>query len=63
MLIHFPLKAGRDAAAADAHLKSKGVIVRRMERYGLGHCLRATIGREDEMRAFVAALAEFQGAG
>lgn len=63
LLIHFPLEAGRDAAAADTYLKSKGVIVRRMERYGLGHCLRATIGREDEMRAFVAALAEFAGRG
>ncbi len=59
LLIHFPRDKGRDAAAADAHLKSRGVIVRRMERYGLGHCLRATIGREDEMRAFIAALSEF----
>ncbi len=63
LLIHFPREKERDAAAADAYLKSKGVIVRRMERYGLGHCLRATIGREDEMRAFIAALAQFPGAG
>ena len=62
LLIHFPVEKGRDAAAADAFLKSRGVIVRRMERYGLGHCLRATIGREDEMRAFIAALAQFTGA-
>ncbi len=59
LLIHFPRQAGRDAAAADAFLKSRGVIARRMERYGLPGALRVTIGREDEMRAFVAALAEF----
>ncbi|MSO84859.1 MAG: histidinol-phosphate transaminase [Rhodospirillales bacterium] len=50
---------GRDAAAADAFLKSRGVIARRMERYGIGQALRVTIGREDEMRAFMAALADF----
>lgn len=59
LLIHFPRQSGRDAAAADAFLKSRGIIARRMERYGLGSALRVTIGREDEMRAFVAALAEF----
>ncbi|MBM3566370.1 MAG: histidinol-phosphate transaminase [Alphaproteobacteria bacterium] len=59
LLIHFPREKGRDAAAADAFLKARGLIVRRMERYGLGHCLRATIGQEDEMRAFAAALTEF----
>ena len=59
VLIHFPRIEGRDAAAADAFLKSRGVIARRMERYGLGQALRVTIGREDEMRAFVAALADF----
>ncbi|MEK7246019.1 MAG: aminotransferase class I/II-fold pyridoxal phosphate-dependent enzyme, partial [Pseudomonadota bacterium] len=50
---------GRDAAAADAFLKSRGVIARRMERYGLGQALRVTIGREDEMRAFGTVLADF----
>jgi histidinol-phosphate aminotransferase len=59
LLIHFPAQAGRNAAAADAFLKSRGVIARRMERYGLPGGLRVTIGREDEMRAFVAALADF----
>ncbi|MBM3582144.1 MAG: histidinol-phosphate transaminase [Alphaproteobacteria bacterium] len=59
LLIHFPRQTGRDAAAADAFLKSRGVIVRRMERYGLPQALRVTIGREDEMRAFAAALADF----
>lgn len=59
VLIHFSRAKGSDAAAADAFLKSRGLIARRMERYGLGQALRVTIGREDEMRAFVAALADF----
>ena len=59
VLIHFPPESGRDAAAADAFLKSRGLIARRMERYGIPLALRVTIGREDEMRAFVAALADF----
>jgi histidinol-phosphate aminotransferase len=59
VLIHFPRTKGGDAAAADDFLKRRGVITRRMERYGLGQALRVTIGREDEMRAFVAALADF----
>ena len=50
----------RRAEAADACLKERGIIVRRMEAYGLGDCLRITIGREDEMRALVDALAAFR---
>jgi len=29
--------------------------------YGLGHCLRMTVGTDDENRRVVAALAEFMG--
>lgn len=59
LLVHFPNAPGRDAVAADAFLKARGVIVRRMERYGLPDALRVTIGRESEMHAFVEALAAF----
>lgn len=53
---------GKDAAAAaDAHLKSDGIILRRMEPYGLGHCLRVTIGTESELQALIAALARHLG--
>lgn len=45
------------AAAADEFLKSEGIILRRMESYGLGGCLRVTIGTEPELRALTAALA------
>lgn len=62
ILVRFPRGDGRDAAAADAFLRSRGIIVRAMVSYGLPDCLRITIGRDDEMRAAVAALAEFRGA-
>jgi histidinol-phosphate aminotransferase len=59
VLVHFPAEAGRDAAAADGFLKARGMIVRRVAAYGLPGALRITIGREDEMQAVTAALAEF----
>jgi histidinol-phosphate aminotransferase len=61
VLMHFPAAAGRDAAAADAHLKARGIILRRVAAYGLPDCLRMTIGTEQDNRAVVAALAEFAG--
>jgi histidinol-phosphate aminotransferase len=59
VLIHFPSE--KDAMAADAHLKSHSIIVRRVAAYGLPMCLRMTIGTEDDNRKVVAALAEFTG--
>jgi len=61
LLVRFPTEAERNAEAADAFLKSHGIIVRRMGSYGLPDCLRITIGREDEMRALVDALGDFLG--
>ena len=57
LLVKFP-----DAPAADAYLRSKGIIVRAVKSYGLPDFLRITIGREDEVRAVASALAEFVGA-
>lgn len=50
------------AEAARLHLKSKGILVRQMGRYGLPECLRITIGLEHEMRAVAAELRNFLGA-
>ncbi|MGE3916525.1 MAG: aminotransferase class I/II-fold pyridoxal phosphate-dependent enzyme, partial [Hyphomicrobiaceae bacterium] len=61
VLIHFPTDKGRDAIAADAFLKSKGIIMRRVAGYGLPNALRMTIGTESDTRAVVAALAAFMG--
>ena len=59
LLVRFPSEPGRDAVTADAYLKSRGYIARRVASYGLHDRLRVTIGLEAEMRGFVAALAEF----
>lgn len=47
------------AAAANAHLQSRGIIVRAMGSYALPHTLRITVGSEEECRAVAAALADF----
>ena len=47
------------AGAADAHLRSRGLIVRRVGGYGLPTCLRITIGLADENDALIEALTEF----
>jgi len=58
---NFLLVEFADADAADAFLKSRGLIMRKMGGYGLPHCLRITIGSEAETRATAAALGEFAG--
>ena len=59
LLVHFSHDAGRNAAAADAFLASRGVVARRMEAYGLATGLRMTVGSEEANRALVAALKDF----
>jgi histidinol-phosphate aminotransferase len=59
ILVHFPHDPGHSAAKADAFLTSRGLILRRMEGYGLPGALRLTIGSEEANRAVVAALKEF----
>ena len=59
VLVRFPSRPGRDAEAADAFLKRRGIITRRMAAYGLADSLRITIGVEDEMRAVAESLSEF----
>ena len=58
VLVRFPA-APRNAEAAFAFLQSRAILVRKMGAYGLGEHLRITIGLEEELRAVVAALAEF----
>ncbi|MDP6787707.1 MAG: histidinol-phosphate transaminase [Rhodospirillales bacterium] len=61
VLVRFPDRPGLDAEAADAFLRLRGIITRRMAGYGLADSMRITIGLEDEMRAVAAALKEFLG--
>lgn len=59
LLIEFPPDGHKTAAAADAFLMSKGVILRSVAAYGLPHCLRISVGTEEANHAAVAALEEF----
>ena len=61
ILTEFGLGEETGAAAADAFLQSKGVIVRRMDSYGLPAHLRISIGSDDECDALIAAMTEFRG--
>lgn len=61
ILIHFPDEAGRRAADADAVLKEKGIILRRVTGYGFPNALRMTVGTAEENRKAVAALESFMG--
>lgn len=61
LLVCFGSEPTRGAEAADAFLKTRGIVVRRMGGYGFPNCLRITIGLEEEMRAVVDALAAFLG--
>lgn len=59
LLVHFPDASGKRAADADAYLTSKGVILRRMEGYGLPRALRLTIGSAEANEAVLTHLAAF----
>lgn len=63
MMIHFPQEPGRTAKEADAFLSSRGLILRRIESYGLPHALRLTVGSEEANRLVVATLREFMNGG
>jgi histidinol-phosphate aminotransferase len=49
------------AAAADAHLRRRGVIARAVGGYGLPQCLRITVGTAEEVQVVIDALTEFMG--
>lgn len=59
LLVRFPDKDGLRAPDADAYLVSRGILVRRMDGYGLADSLRITIGKGPENEALAAALADF----
>lgn len=52
-----------EAEAADAHLRSHGIIVRRTGSYKLPDCLRITVGDEASCRRVAHAIREFKGQG
>ncbi|MCG8441321.1 MAG: histidinol-phosphate transaminase, partial [Caulobacterales bacterium] len=59
VLLRFPAERGRTAAQADAFLRSRGFILRRVASSGLPDCLRMTLGTAEVNRAVMGALSEF----
>jgi histidinol-phosphate aminotransferase len=59
VLISFLDQPGRRAADADAFLMKRGVILRRMEAYGLPNALRMTIGSDEANMATIGGLRDF----
>jgi histidinol-phosphate aminotransferase len=57
--IGFPSEGAKTAQAANAFLNSRGIIPRMLKNYHMPDHLRITVGTEPEMRAVVAALADF----
>jgi histidinol-phosphate aminotransferase len=58
VLVRFPA-APKDAKAAAAYLARRRILVRPVGGYGLPDCVRITVGRGAELRACVAAIADF----
>jgi histidinol-phosphate aminotransferase len=59
LMIHFPRDAGKTAKDADAFFSSRGLILRRIDAYGLPHALRLTVGTEEANRLVIATLRDF----
>ena len=59
VLIHFLDEPGLGAIEADAFLLQRGIVLRRMEAYGVPNALRMTIGGEDANQDAILAFAEF----
>ncbi|HEX9449474.1 MAG TPA: histidinol-phosphate transaminase [Dongiaceae bacterium] len=59
LLVGFPKEAKLNADAAEAYLRARRVLVRKMGAYGLGDCLRITIAEEPALRACADALGDF----
>ena len=59
LLVHFPADPRRNAEQADRFLTARGLILRRMEAYGIPQALRLSVGSEEANRLVVEALAAF----
>lgn len=62
LLAEFGESGAASAPEADAWLKARGLIVRRMEGYGLPGWLRVSVGRPEDCRAVADAVAAFRAA-
>ncbi|MEO1494423.1 MAG: histidinol-phosphate transaminase [Pseudomonadota bacterium] len=57
------IEAGEHAAALDAHFLSRGLIMRRVDEYGLPNHLRITVGTEEACKLTVEAARSFRPNG
>jgi histidinol-phosphate aminotransferase len=61
LLVHFPGEKEKGAPEADAFLRARGLVLRRMDGYGFPTALRLTVGTEEANRLVVSSLKEFLG--
>jgi histidinol-phosphate aminotransferase len=61
LLIHFPSSPSCSAAEADAFLRLRGLILRRLEPYGLPNALRLSVGTREANHRVVSSLQTFMG--
>ncbi|WP_413990088.1 histidinol-phosphate transaminase [Labrys okinawensis] len=59
VMVSFPPEPGRSAGDADAFLTQRGLVLRRIDAYGLPNALRLTVGPEEANQLVVKALKEF----
>jgi histidinol-phosphate aminotransferase len=59
VLVRFPVEDRRNAAAAYAFLRARGILGRKMDPYGLPGYLRVTIGTDEEISLVLEGLADF----
>jgi histidinol-phosphate aminotransferase len=59
LLVHFP--DAKPAQAADQFLLDNGIVVRRMDAYGLPKALRISVGTEEANRKLILVLKDFLG--
>ena len=63
VLPYFGVDGPRSASSADAFLRTRGLIVRRLEGYGMPGRLRITVGAPEDCAAVADAIAEFMHEG
>jgi histidinol-phosphate aminotransferase len=59
LLVEFPKTGPKTAPAADTFLRDRGIIVRRVDSYGLPHALRMSIGNDDDTAVLLDAVDAF----
>ena len=58
LLVRVPPDPAMSVSAVCQHLWNHGILVKSLTEYGLGDCLRITVGSEEENHALVDALRE-----